>query len=1136
MSVRKFRFVSPGIFINEIDRSQIPVEIDNEGPVIIGRAERGPGMVPTKVRSFSEFVEKFGNPIAGRGGPLDIWRDGNYSSPTYAGYAAQAYLRSGVGPVTFLRLMGTQHTDASATGYAGWTTTNVPDATLADNGGPYGLFVFASGSTVVQAEATLTMADGDDATDGQFTEGEYTIVTSTEGVKRVYVLCDGSETGASATGTVLTAGSDTGASTLSAATAALGVCVAVNNNLNTHSQALVLNEIKAAIVHANGHNGQITASGDVSVADGNVVITLTQLGHGDSGNNTVTTTISQLTVGGFSSGDGDNAGTLAAVWYMDAGAVPVLSGTNVHQTDGDDTVTIQAAGAVVKSDATGHHKVKIIRGAGSAVDENITFSLDESSDKFIRKAFNTNPQLVNSDIVDSNNRKYYWLGETYERAVVEKSLHNTTTHAVIMAVCSGTLDGTHERDYAYRDAHSGWFFGQNLSNATSSYTHDSMDKLFKFVGINGYGEWLQSNIKISISNIKASSNEYMPYGLFDVIVRRANDSDIRPVILERYSACTLDPASPSYVATKIGDMKQVWDNLEKRYREYGNYPNRSNYIRVVMSEEVDNGGAAASLLPFGVYGPPRYSSWTAYSGSTAYSDHPSTTAYALAGTSIPETYADLDAGSIYANSYFGAAVITYPAVGIRDSCTSTTLGDGTVPTTNAYFGLHTGKTKTSTVFDPGYTDYLTPFGRDTISNATWGDTFGLGGYGSGLDSQWVFSLDDIIVTKETSWASDQPSKRISDAQWSSGSCVAGTSWNASSSLGTSRYQSILDSKINRFTSPMFGGHDGLDITERDPFRNTRMEGTYSTVETTNYVYYTLRRAIDIVADAEVVAMNAVCVPGITNETVTKYLLDTVETRADSLAVIDLKGGFQPRHESNSPVTDRKGVLATVISNMKARNLNTSYGCTYYPWVRVREDTSGTFLLMPPSVVALGVLGNTERAADVWFAPAGFVRGGLSFGAGVLSVVGVEDKMTSQNRDDLYDVNINPIASFPAEGIVIFGQKTLQATRSALDRINVRRLLIFTKRGISRIAATTLFQPNVQATWNNFRGRANKFLSSIKVRFGIDDFKIVLDETTTTPDLIDRNIMYAKIFIKPTRAIEFIAIDFIITRSGASFED
>ena len=283
-------------------------------------------------------------------------------------------------------------------------------------------------------------------------------------------------------------------------------------------------------------------------------------------------------------------------------------------------------------------------------------------------------------------------------------------------------------------------------------------------------------------------------------------------------------------------------------------------------------------------------------------------------------------------------------------------------------------------------------------------------------------------------------------------------------------------------------------------------------------------------------MNSAAIPGITNESLTAYLLEVCEERADALAVIDLKGGFKPRHESRDSLSDRKGKLKSVIDNIEARNLNNSYGAAYYPWVKVRDDINGTFVDMPPSVVALGVLANTERSADVWFAPAGFRRGGLSQGAGGLPVLGVETKLTSRNRDDLYEVNINPIASFPAEGIVVFGQKTLQATQSALDRINVRRLMIYVKRGISRIASQTLFQPNVSATWSSFKSKADNFLSDVKVRFGVDDFRVVLDETTTTADLIDRNIMYAKIFIKPTRAIEFIAVDFIITRSGASFED
>lgn len=155
MPVDKFRFVSPGIFLNEIDQSQIPALPENVGPVIVGRTEKGPGMIPTKVRSFSEFVEIFGNPIAGLGGVSDVWREGNYSSPTYGAYAAQAYLRSGVGPVTFIRLVGTQHPDANEAGYAGWETQNTPDTALASNGGPFGLFIFPSGADGSTYDGTL---------------------------------------------------------------------------------------------------------------------------------------------------------------------------------------------------------------------------------------------------------------------------------------------------------------------------------------------------------------------------------------------------------------------------------------------------------------------------------------------------------------------------------------------------------------------------------------------------------------------------------------------------------------------------------------------------------------------------------------------------------------------------------------------------------------------------------------------------------------------------------------------------------------------------------------------------------------------------------------------------------------------
>jgi phage tail sheath protein FI len=194
------------------------------------------------------------------------------------------------------------------------------------------------------------------------------------------------------------------------------------------------------------------------------------------------------------------------------------------------------------------------------------------------------------------------------------------------------------------------------------------------------------------------------------------------------------------------------------------------------------------------------------------------------------------------------------------------------------------------------------------------------------------------------------------------------------------------------------------------------------------------------------------------------------------------------------------------------------------------------LLVPPSVIALGTFASSEATSELWFAPAGFTRGGLSGGAAGLPVISLTERLTQANRDDLYENNINPIAKFPAEGIVIFGQKTLQQTSSALDRINVRRLMIYVKKEISRIAATILFDQNNKTTWARFTGQVEPFLGDIRARYGLTDFKVVLDETTTTDDLIDRNVMYAKIFLKPARAIEYIAIDFVITRTGASFED
>jgi hypothetical protein len=325
----------------------------------------------------------------------------------------------------------------------------------------------------------------------------------------------------------------------------------------------------------------------------------------------------------------------------------------------------------------------------------------------------------------------------------------------------------------------------------------------------------------------------------------------------------------------------------------------------------------------------------------------------------------------------------------------------------------------------------------------------------------------------------------------------------------------------------------VDITEAEPFGNHLIAGT----ELSNHQLYTLRRAVNTVADPERVVTDIITIPGVTNENVTDHVLATCEARGDALGIIDLPNVYIPETESTDSPADRAAttVSQTVLA-LRGRAINNSYGATYYPWVQIRDTYNLQNVWVPPSVIALGALSYGQASSELWFAPAGFTRGGLSSGNAGLPVLGVSRRLSSSERDSLYEANVNPIAQFPAEGIVIFGQKTLQATPSALDRINVRRLMIYLKREISIIASTILFDQNVSTTWGRFTSQADTLLARVKGRLGVTDYKIVLNETTTTPDLIDRNALYAKIFLKPARAIEYIVIDFNITRTGASFAD
>jgi len=938
MAVDKFKFVSPGVQIAEIDNSQLTATAVGVGPTIIGRFEKGPAMRPVRIGSFSQFVDIFGNPIAGKIGG-DVWRNGNYTSPTYAAYAAQAWLRN-TPALNVIRLLGTQNENANATtGKAGWKTVSSEPTTASVGGGAYGLFLIQSASNL-------------------------------------------------------------------------------NANLGT--------------------------------------------------------------------------GSLAAVWYLNTGSV-ALSGSDLtgSQTSGS-SILLQGAG-------TNKNEFKaIIYNAAGTENYNTTFNLDPDSDKYIRKVFNTNPVLTNTLITPTASQEIYWLGDTFDLSL-QNTLSVTTGLVGFIAPLKGATVNVADQRIPMQPAKTGWVFGQDLNANYASFSATAQQRLFRLVAIDS-GEWESKNLKISIYNIKPPANPaYNPYGTFSLSIRRSNDTDANQKVVERYSNLDLNPASENFIARRIGDTYLDWSDSERRFRQIGTYPLISKYVYVELDSAVELGLIDAAYLPFGFYGPPRYKTVTLLTGSLTSTNNVITASAIRANT-----------GGKFVNAS-GLASITasfvYPTLPLVVSASSVGLSDST----KAYFGMQVTESGSTTLVDPSYVDLVRAKPAEVDSYDATSQTY--------VENSFVFTLDDV-----------KPEVTVGGgAVYVAGSRLAGTSYTAVSG----GYSYVLDAGYNKFTMPFVGGFDGVDIVESDPFANRAIGSS----ETTSYEYHTIRRAIDTCADPETLVTDIVAIPGVTKEALTTHLINTCESRADALAVIDLPDVYVPEHESyEASAVARLGSVDSVVTTLQGRAINSSYAATYFPWVQIRDTISNRNLFVPPSVVALGAMSYGQRTQELWFAPAGFTRGGLSEGRGGLPVISVSQRLNADERDTLYEANINPIASFPAEGIVIFGQKTLQITPSALDRINVRRLVIFLKRQISIIASTILFDQNVSVTWNRFKSQASTFLDSVKSRLGITEYRLILDETTTTPDLVDRNIVYAKIFIKPARAIEYIAIDFVIAGSGASFND
>ncbi len=345
------------------------------------------------------------------------------------------------------------------------------------------------------------------------------------------------------------------------------------------------------------------------------------------------------------------------------------------------------------------------------------------------------------------------------------------------------------------------------------------------------------------------------------------------------------------------------------------------------------------------------------------------------------------------------------------------------------------------------------------------------------------------------------------------SSVKHSTYSSSIVVGTS-----CPIELKKFLVPFQGGFDGVNPAKRksiDTAMNAGNSFGFNFTNTNSSGSAAYKSAIDTISNGEEFDINMLVMPGVITEyasTVTNYAIEMLNNRNDVFYVMDASG-------IDSSVTN-------VIDSVSV--IDDNYTATYYPWVKIFDSNINRTVWVPPSVVIPGVIAYNDKVGYEWYAPAGLNRGGLT------NVLETRTRLTHGERDDLYLGRVNPIATFPGQGVTVWGQKTLQVKPSALDRINVRRLLIAIKKYIASATRYLVFEQNVTATRNRFLSICNPYLESIQQRAGLYAFKVVMDDSNNPAELIDRNMMKGEIWLKPTRTAEMIIIDFNIMPTGASF--
>ena len=839
---------------------------------------------------------------------------------------------------------------------------------------------------------------------------------------------------------------------------------------------------------------------------------------------------------------------IRGVLFAASGVVPMLSGTTGASTySAKPASTLKATAVGPRGAVTGtvvmtsgrQEFVMLLnghKGLDSSYPNVITASFDMRAPNYFANVFNQDPLKLES--------AGYMLYSHYD---VHPTLANITGSGILAPTASfGVMNANTQQDLAFLttgalDRNTGSAIAPNYENfedrfrtprtpyIVSQKFGGKQRNLFQVFALSD-GQFANSKFKISIQNIAKSNVNTNLFGAFDLVVRSFNDTDDNPVILEQFRGLNLNPGSDRYVARVVGDQNVYFD-FEKAEGSQkivieGNHPNKSNLIRVKMASELENGEVDDSALPVGFRG--FYHLVT--SGTTFL------TTVRTHLTDIPGS-----SNNFEQNQSESIKRAIEPPVPFREKIT---LGTGAKEIIHSEFhwGVmfehktdlnETNKTLEKNATVEAFTKYFPTF-MSTNLNVFIGENEGTSdSSGAIFDADRfnnnIFTLENVKVRTGSNGVADAK-------EWVSASYVRQGSIVPDADLKTRALNvetDFADATVRRFAKfSLFlqGGYDGVNIFNKDktdltnPAAKREMDDSNQGQDQGPTVM-AYRKALEMMGNKTDVDVKLLSVPGLRHSIVTDRGISTTENRFDALYIMDIEERDTLNVVVTSSITQQISVDNTVTA-FKNRALDSSFAAAYFPDVIIQDPATKTNLRCPPSVAVLGAFSLNDAVAFPWFAPAGFTRGALE------SVQEVAVRLNRNNLDALYEADINPLTSFPGSaGVVVWGQKTLKATQSALDRVNVRRLLIDIRRQVKEIGNRMLFEPNRESTLARFAGLVRPKLQRIQELSGIDKYKVNIDTSTTSEADVENNTIRGNIVLIPTRTAEFVQLDFVVTNTG-----